>query len=100
MPNETYPHYVIVLTKVTELTLAKETIQRHIEHLRNLDSKKLLVLCGPFSDHPSGMIVVRAESKEAAIKLAESDPFVIEGVRTFEVRTWILANAENNYLGN
>lgn len=91
--------YVILLQKIKGKATSHETIKRHIDHLRALDQKGSLVLCGPFSDHDSGMVVVKAKSKDVATAIAEADPFVVEGVRTFEVRTWLLACAENEYMG-
>lgn len=99
MNNEQFTRYVIVLNKVEGRDLAKETIQRHIEHLAKLDREGKLILCGPFTDHPSGMVVLNVKNKEEATAIAEADPFVREGVRTFEVRTWLIACRENNYLG-
>lgn len=90
--------YVIILEKVPGHEMTKDTIAHHVDHLRRLNSDGRLVLCGPFSDHPSGMVVVRAESKSEATQIAESDPFVIDGARTYAVRTWLLASEENNYL--
>ena len=90
--------FAIFLDKIPTALTSKETIKRHIEHLRKLDKSGCLILCGPFTDYPSGMIIVRAEDKEEATKIAQSDPFVQEKVRNFEIRSWLLANAENNYL--
>lgn len=58
-----------------------------------------LVLCGPFTDHAGGMIILRVKDKSEARAIAAKDPFVRDGVRSFEVRTWEIGNAENNYLG-
>jgi uncharacterized protein YciI len=91
--------YPILLFKIPGVDTSGETVARHIAHVKNLDDQGKLVLAGPFEDFPGGMVIVRAESLEAAKKIAESDPFVTEGVRTFEVRTWLLANRENGYLG-
>ena len=91
--------FVIVLDKITGVNATKETIARHIEHLRKLDQKGLLIMCGPFTDFPSGLVVINAKTKKQAIKIAESDPFVQEGVRSYSIRSWLLATAENNYLG-
>lgn len=42
-------------------TLSLEIIQRHVEHLRKLDAKGTLVLCGPFSDwFGKGRLLVHA----------------------------------------
>ena len=91
--------FAIMLDKIPHILTSKETIQRHIEHLRNLDKSGCLVLCGPFTDYPSGMVIIRAIDKEEATKIAQSDPFVRENVRSFEVRSWLLANKDNNFLG-
>ncbi|MGZ3687479.1 MAG: YciI family protein [Bdellovibrionota bacterium] len=97
MDTDSFTRFVIVLHKVKDAS--KETIQRHIEHLAKLDQSGALILCGPFTDHPSGMVIVKAKSKDKATEIAQSDPFVREGVRTFEMRTWLIACRENGYLG-
>jgi uncharacterized protein YciI len=96
--SNSLPTFAIVLAKVQGAETPRDTILRHVEHLRSLDEGGQLVLCGPFSDHPSGMVVVKARDLAEATTIARKDPFVREGVRTFEVRTWLIANRENNYL--
>lgn len=96
---ENFTLYAILLNKTDEKPLSKEIIGRHISHLRELDRDGRLVLCGPFADHPSGMVVIRAADRGEATEIAKKDPFVQEGVRAFEVRTWMIACAENGYLG-
>jgi uncharacterized protein YciI len=99
MNDINHTRFVIFLNKAGDAPLSPETIRRHIEHLRALDQEGRLELCGPFTDHPSGMVVVKAKDKAEAEDIAKSDPFVREGARTFEVRTWLLARADNGYLG-
>lgn len=94
-----YTRYVILLDKVPNKETSPETIQKHIEHLRKLDQQGKLVLCGPFTDYPSGIVIVKAKDKAEAVAIAKSDPFVVDGVRAFDIRTWLLACSENNYLG-
>ncbi|USN48029.1 MAG: hypothetical protein H6626_02765 [Pseudobdellovibrionaceae bacterium] len=91
--------YAIFLNKVEGKELSKEIIENHVSHLRSLDEQNKLVLSGPFSDHGSGLVIVTVSDKSEAISIAESDPFVKEGVRSFEVRSWQIAHRENNYLG-
>ena len=78
--------------------LSLDIIKRHVEHLRKLDAEGALVLCGPFSDFPGGMVVVRAESPNEAKAIAEADPFISSGCKTYELRCLEVANAENDYL--
>lgn len=78
--------------------LNEELIKEHVEHLKSLKSQGKLVLCGPFSDYPGGMVVYLADNLEEATSIAKSDPFISSGCKIFEVRTLEVANEENNYL--
>lgn len=98
-PLAEFTRFVIILDKVPDSETSRETIQRHIHHLKLLDQQGKLVLSGPFTDHASGMVIIKARDRAEAVAIANSDPFVSEGVRTQKVYTWQLACAENNYLG-
>lgn len=91
--------YAIFLERIPKVITSPAMIRAHIAHLRDLDQRGALVLCGPFTDHPGGLVVVRAEDRAAAERIAAADPFVREGVRTYSIRTWQLATADNGYLG-
>ena len=90
---------VVLLSKVPGAEDSEALIREHVNFLRSLQGEGKLILCGPFSDHSGGMIVLNASSKEEAEKIAENDPFVISGSRTYQVRTWQLSCEENNHLG-
>lgn len=98
MSNTQYTKFAIFLHQIEGKILTQEAISLHVDHLAQLDQNGKLVLCGPFADHPSGMVIVSAKDKEEAQSIAMSDPFVKLGFRTFEVRTWLIACKENNYL--
>ena len=98
MEASEYIRFAILLDKVPGRETSKDVIQRHVAHLRELDVAGKLVLSGPFTDFPSGMIIVKVANKAEAEAIAQADPFVIEGARTPKVYTWLLACAENNYL--
>lgn len=73
-------------------------VKAHVAHLRELECQGKLVLCGPFSDYPGGMVILSVKSAAEATAIAQADPFVSSGCKTFSLRTLELANAENNYL--
>ena len=98
MDKNQFIRYVILLNKVANKETTQEVINSHVQHLKKLDHEGKLVLSGPFIDYPSGIVIIKAKDKEEAILIAESDPFVCTGVRSFEVRTWLVACRENNYL--
>jgi uncharacterized protein YciI len=81
-----------------EKPINKDLIERHVEHLKELNRQGKLVICGPFKDYPGGMVIIRAEDINEATAIAKSDPFIASGCKTFEIRTLELANEENNYL--
>ena len=89
--------YVILLSSLSK-PMNQEIILKHVNHLKKLDSSHQLILCGPFSDHPSGIVIIHAKDLPEATQIALSDPFVKEGYRSFEIRTLEVANKENNYL--
>jgi hypothetical protein len=44
------------------------------------------------------MVVIRAQDIVEATKIAQKDPFIQSGYKSFEIRTIQEANEENNYL--
>lgn len=91
--------YVVLLSQVPGVETSRELVRRHVEFLRRLDRRGRLELCGPFLDYHGGMVILRASSLDEAMALAGEDPFVAEGARTAEVRTWKLSSERNNHLG-
>ncbi|GFZ32976.1 hypothetical protein CSC2_35020 [Clostridium zeae] len=81
-----------------EKPLNSDIITKHVEYLKKLKSEERLLLCGPFTDYPGGMVVFSAEGIEEAISIAKTDPLISSGCKSFEIRTIELANEENNYL--
>lgn len=88
--------YVYLMKNIKPLN--EEIIKSHVEHLKKLKSQGKLVLCGPFTDYPGGMVVFLAEDLAKAINIAKADPFIASGYKSFEIRTLEPANDENNYL--
>ena len=88
--------YVYLMKNVKPLN--EEIVKRHVEHLKELKRQGRLVLCGPFTDYPGGMVVFTAEDLAEATNIAKADPFIASGCKTYEIRTLELANEENNYL--
>lgn len=78
--------------------LNEKIVKSHVEHLRKLNSQEKLILCGPFTDYPGGLVIFSAEDIAEATTIAKSDPFIAEGYKTFEIRTLEIANEGNNYL--
>ena len=91
-------YYAVILQPVESRELSTDVITKHAQHLRELDVEGKVVLAGPFTDHPSGLLILRGKSKDEIKSIMEQDPLIQEGFRTIEVRTWLMANRANNFL--
>jgi uncharacterized protein len=70
-----------------------EHLPAHLEYMIANEKKGIVFASGPLSEADGGqkgrgLTVLRASGIEEARALAEQDPFVINGVRSFEVREW------------
>jgi uncharacterized protein len=72
----------------------KPLLPAHFEYMIALEKRGVLFASGPFSDsrggppNGAGLTILRAASAEEARALAEADPFVANGLRTFELKEW------------
>ncbi|MBY5397830.1 YciI-like protein [Rhizobium leguminosarum] len=70
--------------KPGHLNVRMDTRPTHIEYLNKLNAEGTLKIAGPFLDDdgkPCGsLIIVEAESKEAARALADADPYAKAGL--------------------
>lgn len=67
-------------------------LREHLDFMIGLEQEGVLFASGPFTDGPfgEGLTIVRAGSSAEARALLEKDPFVVDGLRTFDLREWHL----------
>lgn len=71
---------------IEEMTPEEATImQTHFHYLQNLLQEGVLILAGPCLDSSFGIVILNAESEEAARQLMENDPAVANNVMTAEL---------------
>jgi uncharacterized protein YciI len=64
--------------------------QAHLDRLMALERDGRLVLAGPFGDGSGSLMVIEAESLDAARAFAEGDPYVTGGVfQAIDVRPFV-----------
>jgi len=68
-------------------------LPQHLEYMIGLEKQGVLFASGPLADaegktRGDGLTIIRAENPGEARKIAEQDPFVINKLRTFELREW------------
>lgn len=81
----------VVLWKANKGSDLEPVLHEHLEFMIELEKQGLLFASGPLSGTPGdGLSILRAESLEVARAIAERDPFVRKGIRTFDLREWTL----------
>ena len=76
-----------------------ELTKGHVDHIRELDSKGILFLCGLLKGHEKGMLILNAKTFEEAEGYVIEDPFIINKCyKTYTIYEIEEANAGNNYL--
>jgi len=70
-----------------------EHLPKHLEYMIGLEKKGVLFASGPLAEadgktRGDGLTILRAASAEDARRIAEADPFVVAGLRNFELREW------------
>lgn len=73
----------------------KAVLPAHLEYMISLEKRGVLFASGPLSDgngppDGAGLTVLRVANSEEARALAEADPFVRNGLRTFELKEWTI----------
>ena len=87
--------------KPGHLNVRMDTRPVHVEHLNRLNAEGTLKMAGPFLDaegKPNGsLVIVSAETIEAAKAIADSDPYTKAGLfESVEVKpfNWVFNNPE------
>lgn len=66
-------------------------LRSHLEFMIELEQRGVLFASGPMSGAPGdGLTILRAADLDAARQIAERDPFVLKGLRDFDLREWTL----------
>ena len=63
-------------------------IDQHIKYLTGFMEGGQLILGGPFGNSMDSMIILRTESEQAALEIAQQDPAVMAGILRFKMRSW------------
>jgi uncharacterized protein len=85
--------YVVLSTAKAGPDRIKDLLPLHLEYMIDLERRGVLFASGPLTGEGGeprgdGLTILRSASAEEARKIAEADPFFVNGLRTFEVREW------------
>lgn len=86
--------YVAISRLVGEKSALGPHLSAHLEFLIALEQQGTLFASGPFQNEGQitgeGLTILRASSLAEARAILEKDPFVVAGVRRFELTEWQL----------
>lgn len=94
--------FMVRTTPVAPPEDLQRVLPAHLAYQKQLEEEGSLVMAGPLSDDTGeemqgmGMIIYRANSLEEARALTEADPMHKEGIRTFEIRRWLVNEGSLN----
>jgi len=68
-------------------------LPQHLEYMIGLEKTGVLFASGPLAEadgktRGDGLTILRAAGAEEARAIASADPFVVNGLRSFELREW------------
>ncbi|MBP1623723.1 MAG: hypothetical protein H6Q07_1743 [Acidobacteria bacterium] len=69
--------------------------QQHVDFLTGNERKGTIFARGKFTGGEGGLVIYIAESRDEAMKLAQSDPYVASGARTLELYEWDMKVVKN-----
>jgi uncharacterized protein len=84
--------YMIKLTIVVDRAVYEPYLPAHLAYLKELKTRGVLLLSGPFADRTGGMVLISAASRAEAEATAEADPLVANGVDSYELREWLITD--------
>ena len=87
--------YVVLSKPVVAPDKLQPFLSAHLEYMIGLEKRGLVFASGPLADGPgpptgAGLTVLRAKDMNEARALAEADPFLVNGLRTYELKEWTI----------
>ena len=85
--------YVILSKGAATPQQLSAVLPEHLEYMIGLEKRGVLFASGPLTTDAGkpvgdGLTIVRADSVDEAREIASADPFVVNKIRSFEVREW------------
>jgi len=87
--------YVVIWKSFGKPDLIRANLEKHLQYMIGMEKRGALFASGPFTPANGasigdGMSIFRAVSLDEAKVFANSDPFVLAGARTYDIREWTI----------
>jgi uncharacterized protein YciI len=89
--------FAVISEPTGEWNPAADLTARHVQFLRDLESRGVTFLSGPLAVdatgwHGSGLTVIRADSIEHASQIMALEPYSVAGSRIQTIRSWFVTS--------
>ncbi len=78
-------HFVVIITYAKPFAEFESILPAHREHLQRGVDAGMLLVSGPQQPRTGGILVVRAESRDALERFIADDPYSINRTATFQI---------------
>ena len=93
--------FLILLCEKQQHLLNDHLLKSHIDFLKSLRVQNYLPICGPFVDNKGAVLIIKADSMEAAEKIIKQDPFINQNYyKKYVIHEFMVAGDENNWLSD
>ncbi|ANU27638.1 YciI family protein [Planococcus versutus] len=80
--------YFAVLLPMKDVAKSKEFRPQHLKFLEEMRNTGKVVANGKFTDGSGGLVIYKAESRQACEALVKEDPYVAGSARKYEIFEW------------
>lgn len=93
LENALQPRFYVMMRRILDREKAAKFRQEHLGWMIDMERRGVLFLSGPASsvsgDGPiQGMTILRAEGPADARRIADSEPFIVEGAMAYDLYEW------------
>lgn len=87
--------YFAVLLPMKNEEKSKGFREEHLEFLSRLREAGTILMNGRFVDGAGGLIIYKANSQDEVEKIVNTDPYIINGARDYEIHEWEMVSNYN-----
>ena len=83
------PYFVLTIEYIESMDVVEKHTPAHRAFCAELAEAGTLLMSGPFNPRTGGMLILQADSIEAAVRLLEADPFKQHEIARYQIREWV-----------
>lgn len=87
--------YFAVFLPMLDEQKSKDYREEHLNFLEDLRSNDTIIMNGRFTDGAGGLVIYKGNDQDEIKALVEQDPYIINGVRYYEMHEWDMVSNYN-----